>query len=111
LQPAVAPLEQAAEAVAIADAPQPIVIANYGAAERHNSLAPMAIAIAALFVARLDTFPGEDRIRVNLDRDRNAAAFGRRRELTTKSGPVIRSRPLSHSPTAREHPASGIARG
>jgi pyrrolidone-carboxylate peptidase len=78
LQPAVPLLKQAAQAVAMADAPQPIVIANYGAAEGRNALAPMAIAIAALSVAHLDVFLGEDRIWANVERDRNAAAFGRR---------------------------------
>lgn len=48
LAPAVALFEQAAQSVGLAEAPQPIVIADYGASEGHNSLAPMATAIAAL---------------------------------------------------------------
>lgn len=48
LLPAVPLFEHAARAVALAPAPEPIVIADYGASEGHNSLAPMAVAIAAL---------------------------------------------------------------
>lgn len=40
--------EDAARACALAPAPDPIVIADYGASEGHNSLAPMAAAIARL---------------------------------------------------------------
>jgi hypothetical protein len=45
--PAVPLLEQAARAVAL-PASQPIVIADYGSSEGHNSLAPIAAAIRAL---------------------------------------------------------------
>lgn len=48
LSPAVPLLEQAAKSVALPDAPEPIVIADYGASEGRNSLAPMAAAIAQL---------------------------------------------------------------
>ncbi len=41
-------LEEAARACTLADAPSPIVIADYGASEGHNSLMPMAAAIATL---------------------------------------------------------------
>lgn len=46
--PAVALLERAARAVAVRPPPEPVVIADYGSSEGHNSLAPMAAAIAAL---------------------------------------------------------------
>jgi SAM dependent carboxyl methyltransferase len=46
--PALPLLEKSANAVVLADAPAPIVIADYGAAGGHNSLAPMAAAIAVL---------------------------------------------------------------
>jgi hypothetical protein len=46
--PAVPLFEQAARATALAEAPEAIVIADYGASEGHNSLAPMAVAISAL---------------------------------------------------------------
>jgi hypothetical protein len=48
LLPAVALLEQAAKAAALAQPPQPVVIVDYGASEGHNSLLPMAAAIGAL---------------------------------------------------------------
>lgn len=48
LSPAVPLLEQAAGMVALAAAPTPIVIADYGASEGKNSLVPMATAIRAL---------------------------------------------------------------
>jgi len=48
LSPAVPLLEQAAQSVPLADAPAPVVIADYGASEGRNSLAPMAAAIACL---------------------------------------------------------------
>jgi hypothetical protein len=48
LLPAVPLLEQAALTVALAGAPETIVVADYGAAEGHNSLVPMAVAIGAL---------------------------------------------------------------
>lgn len=41
-------LEEAAEVVSLASAPEPIVIADYGSSEGRNSLAPMAAAIRAL---------------------------------------------------------------
>jgi hypothetical protein len=41
-------LRQAAETVPLAPAPEPIVIADYGCSEGHNSLVPMRDAIAAL---------------------------------------------------------------
>ncbi|MFO0993275.1 MAG: hypothetical protein U1E67_15220 [Hyphomicrobiales bacterium] len=40
--------DDAARACALAPAPEPIVIADYGASEGHNSFAPMAAAIARL---------------------------------------------------------------
>jgi hypothetical protein len=48
LLPAVALFEQAARAVPLTAPPQPVVIADYGASEGHNSLLPMAVAIGAL---------------------------------------------------------------
>src|SRR5262245_2684333 len=48
LLPAVALLEEAAKAVALMAPPQPIVVADYGCSQGHNSLLPMAAAIAAL---------------------------------------------------------------
>lgn len=48
LAPAIALFERAAEQVLLPRAPQPIVIADYGAANGHNSLRPMAAAIAVL---------------------------------------------------------------
>ena len=41
-------LRQAAETVPLAPAPEPVVIADYGCSEGHNSLVPMREAIAAL---------------------------------------------------------------
>lgn len=48
LAPALPLLERAAAAVALAPAPDAIVIADYGASQGHNSLAPMAAAIRML---------------------------------------------------------------
>lgn len=48
LSPALPLLERAAEVVPLASAPDTIVIADYGASEGHNSLAPMASAIGVL---------------------------------------------------------------
>jgi hypothetical protein len=48
LSPAVPLLEQAARAVALSEAPEPVVIADYGSSEGHNSLGPLAVAISAL---------------------------------------------------------------
>src|SRR4051794_27278118 len=46
--PAVSLLERAARAVALADGPVAVVIADYGSSAGHNSLAPMKAAIGAL---------------------------------------------------------------
>jgi S-adenosylmethionine-dependent carboxyl methyltransferase len=48
LLPAVALLEQAAKAVALMAPPHPVVIADYGSSQGHNSLLPMATAITTL---------------------------------------------------------------
>jgi hypothetical protein len=48
LAPAIALFERAAEQVPLPAPPQPIVIADYGAANGHNSLKPMSAAIAVL---------------------------------------------------------------
>jgi hypothetical protein len=48
LRPAIALFEQAAAVVPLPRAPQPIVIADYGAATGHNSLLPIGSAIATL---------------------------------------------------------------
>jgi len=48
LSPALPLLAEAAACVPLADGPEPIVIADYGASEGKNSLAPMRAAIAAL---------------------------------------------------------------
>lgn len=48
LLPAVALIERAARAVTLTAPPQPVVIADYGASEGHNSLTPMAVAVDAL---------------------------------------------------------------
>src|SRR5688500_19910778 len=48
LRPAIAIFEQAAAAVPLPTPPQPIVIADYGAATAHNSLLPIGAAIAVL---------------------------------------------------------------
>ncbi|ULE32009.1 class I SAM-dependent methyltransferase [Mycobacterium sp. IDR2000157661] len=48
LQPAIALFEQAAAVVPLPSPPQPIVIADYGAATGHNSLMPVCAAIAVL---------------------------------------------------------------
>ncbi|GAB4643803.1 hypothetical protein MOKP50_44430 [Mycobacterium avium subsp. hominissuis] len=42
LAKAIAQFERAAEQVALPKAPQPIVVADYGAANGHNSLKPLA---------------------------------------------------------------------
>jgi len=47
-QPAVPLFEKAAQLASLPEAPEAIAIADYGASEGHNSLAPMAVAIAAL---------------------------------------------------------------
>jgi hypothetical protein len=46
--PALSLLEQAASQAALAPAPEPIIVADYGSSQGHNSLAPMRMAIAAL---------------------------------------------------------------
>ena len=46
--PALSLLERAATQAALAPAPEPITIADYGSSQGHNSLAPMRVAIAAL---------------------------------------------------------------
>jgi hypothetical protein len=48
LAQAIALFEKAAEAVPLAQPPQPIVVADYGAANGHNSLKPMSAGIAVL---------------------------------------------------------------
>lgn len=48
LAQAIAAFERAAEQVTLPKAPQPIVIADYGAANGHNSLKPLSAAIAVL---------------------------------------------------------------
>ena len=48
LAAATAAFERAAEQVALPNPPQPIVVADYGAANGHNSLRPMSAAIAVL---------------------------------------------------------------
>ncbi len=48
LAPAIALFERAAELVPLPKPPQPIIIADYGAANGHNSLKPMSAAIAVL---------------------------------------------------------------
>jgi hypothetical protein len=48
LRPAIKLFEEAAAAVPLPSAPQPIVIADYGAATGHNSLLPVCAAIAVL---------------------------------------------------------------
>ncbi|BCI54018.1 hypothetical protein NIIDNTM18_32960 [Mycolicibacterium litorale] len=48
LRPAIALFEQAATVVPLPKAPQPIAIADYGAATAHNSLLPIGAAIAVL---------------------------------------------------------------
>ncbi|MEB4210792.1 SAM-dependent methyltransferase [Mycobacterium sp. 94-17] len=45
---AIAAFERAAEQVTLPKAPQPIVVADYGAANGHNSLRPLSAAIAVL---------------------------------------------------------------
>lgn len=46
--PAVPLLEKAAQQVSLAASPEPIVIADYGSSEGHNSLAPLSVAIRIL---------------------------------------------------------------
>jgi hypothetical protein len=48
LSPAVPLFVQAAESVPLAAAPQPVIVADYGSSEGHNSLEPIAAAITAL---------------------------------------------------------------
>ncbi|MDC8982312.1 SAM-dependent methyltransferase [Mycobacterium marinum] len=48
LSPAITLFEKAAQTVPLPDAPQPVVIADYGVATGHNSLKPMMAAINAL---------------------------------------------------------------
>jgi hypothetical protein len=48
MSPAVPLLEQAAAAVPLPNAPEPIVIADYGSSDGRNSLAPLAMAIRRL---------------------------------------------------------------
>ncbi len=48
LSPALPLLKQAARAAALPAAPEPVVIADYGASEGHNSLVPMAVAIGTI---------------------------------------------------------------
>lgn len=48
LRPAIALFEQAARVVPLPQAPQPIAIADYGAATAHNSLLPICAALAVL---------------------------------------------------------------
>jgi hypothetical protein len=48
LSPAVPLLGHAARTVALSAAPQPIVIADYGSSEGHNSLDPLVVAISVL---------------------------------------------------------------
>jgi hypothetical protein len=48
LSPAVPLLEQVAGTVALPSAPQPVVLADYGCSEGHNSLVPLGVAIGAL---------------------------------------------------------------
>ncbi|HYZ71833.1 MAG TPA: hypothetical protein VE641_02065, partial [Chthoniobacterales bacterium] len=46
--PAVALLDKAARQVALSASPEPVVIADYGSSEGHNSLAPVTVAIGIL---------------------------------------------------------------
>ena len=48
LLPALSLFEQAAKAVPLAEGPEPIVIADYGASEGRNSLIPIGLAISSL---------------------------------------------------------------
>ncbi len=64
LRPAIALFEQAAGAVPIPRAPQPIVIADYGASTGHNSLLPIS---AALPVLRSRTRPEHSILVVHTD--------------------------------------------
>ena len=48
LSPAVPLLERAASVVSLSNAPEAIVIADYGSSEGRNSLSPMTVAIGAL---------------------------------------------------------------
>lgn len=69
LTKAIAQFERAAEQVALPKAPQPIVVADYGAANGHNSLKPLSAAVSvlrrrtrpdhAILVAHTD-LPGND---------------------------------------------------
>ncbi|HYV89575.1 MAG TPA: SAM-dependent methyltransferase, partial [Candidatus Polarisedimenticolia bacterium] len=48
LRPAIPLLEEAARTVSLAAGNEPVVIADYGVASGHNSMAPMSAAIAVL---------------------------------------------------------------
>ncbi|MBV9298079.1 MAG: SAM-dependent methyltransferase [Verrucomicrobia bacterium] len=48
LSPAVPLLEQAAKTAALELLPQPVIVADYGSSEGHNSLGPLAVAIRTL---------------------------------------------------------------
>ena len=48
LSPAASLFELAARTAVLPQAPQPIVMADYGSSEGHNSLGPLAVAISAL---------------------------------------------------------------
>jgi hypothetical protein len=48
LSPAVPLLERAAKVVSLSNAPEAIVIADYGSSEGRNSLSPMTVAIGAI---------------------------------------------------------------
>ena len=68
LQSAIAVFEQAATEVPIPSAPQPIVIADYGASTGHNSLLPVNAAIAVL---RKRTRPEHSVLVVHTDKPDN----------------------------------------
>lgn len=68
LSPAIAVFERAATQVALPSPPQPIVIADYGAASAHNSLLPVAAAISVL---RTRTAPDHSVLVVHTDRPDN----------------------------------------
>ena len=62
ISPALPLLERAARVVPLAEGTEPIVIADYGASEGKNSLAPMRVTIAALFetLAAPESYLGGD---------------------------------------------------
>ncbi|KWX68022.1 SAM-dependent methyltransferase [Mycobacterium sp. NAZ190054] len=68
LQPAMAVFERAADAVPLPDPPQPIVVADYGAANGLNSLLPIG---AAITVLRKRTRPEHSVMVVHTDRPDN----------------------------------------